>query len=50
MELELHDARWQPDPADPEGDGYVHVKVDREVGQVGFAMENFMVISNYLPN
>lgn len=48
MEIEVEEARWQSDPDARDGDGYIHVKVDREIGQVGVAMENFMVISNYV--
>ncbi|MEM7616032.1 MAG: hypothetical protein AAF245_13350, partial [Pseudomonadota bacterium] len=50
MEIHCQEARWVKDPDDPKGPGHIHVVVDREVGQVGTAMEDFMIILNYLPD
>lgn len=49
-EIECSEIVWRPTPDGPEGQGYLHAVVDREVGQVGTAMEDFMMISNYLPD
>lgn len=48
VEIHCQEAKWMKDPDDAKGHGYLHVVVDREVGQVGTAMEDFLVVYNYL--
>jgi len=48
LELSIESAERRPDPEDPTSQGYIHVVVDKEVGQIGTAMEDFMIVTNYL--
>ncbi len=50
MELTCHEMTWRQDPEKPDGQGYLHALVDREVGQIGTAVEDFMIVQNYLPD
>lgn len=48
LEVAVESAERRPDPENPDGPGYIHVVVDREVGQPGTAMEDFMILTSYL--